>query len=166
MSSQKKRKKMTFPHFFPQNFLFFSFLSISCFLAFQEFENRKIEKRNFNEISLKSKSGSGQSSSKSGQDESSTSKSGQNETSCCKSGQESESNECCKAEASKKHFKIVYSSQTGTSKKLAYELVSLVGSGDVIKVQDYEWDDLSKDTSVVVLILSTYDQGGPAEDST
>ncbi|KAL2892544.1 S-adenosyl-L-methionine-dependent tRNA 4-demethylwyosine synthase [Bienertia sinuspersici] len=60
--------------------------------------------------------------------------------------------------------KLIYITQTGTSRTLAYRLHKLLASKgfifDLIDVKDYEPEDLSKETFVVIL-ASTWEDGKP-----
>ncbi|XP_074280027.1 S-adenosyl-L-methionine-dependent tRNA 4-demethylwyosine synthase [Silene latifolia] len=60
--------------------------------------------------------------------------------------------------------KLIYVSETGTSKTLAYRLHKLLASKgvdfDLVDVKDYEPEDLSKET-LVVIVASTWEDGKP-----
>jgi sulfite reductase alpha subunit-like flavoprotein len=57
------------------------------------------------------------------------------------------------------NFKIIYASQNGTGKRMALELATLLGDAKVLEVQEYEWEDLPKEQSKMIFILSTYHEG-------
>ncbi|TPX53754.1 hypothetical protein PhCBS80983_g06184 [Powellomyces hirtus] len=76
------------------------------------------------------------------------------------------------AEDQKITVKVLYGTQTRTSRTLSYRLKELVEAAiplvkevQVINIADYENEDLMTETCPVVFFLSTYSEGTPTEDA-
>ncbi|KAI8826609.1 uncharacterized protein EV422DRAFT_510845 [Fimicolochytrium jonesii] len=114
-----------------------------------------------------------------------------NGTGCCSTGGEKADAGCCKTapasvtetpavtlaelgedtDVKKTTLKIIYGTQTRTSRALSYRLKELVEASiplikdvQVINIADYENEDLLTEKSPVVFFLSTYTEGTPTED--
>ena len=69
-------------------------------------------------------------------------------------------------EKEQERVKIIYASETGSAQRLAAILASLLpAKSQILAIQEYENEDLFKETSPVIFVLSTYAGGNSSKDA-